>query len=100
MFGSEGSGSGSRISPWRLSPTEPLSKSKKEFNRFVNTIKTEGIKEPICYVEHNGTKYVVDGHHRLLAAKMLGLDNVPTKKVELPYKGYSKINDLIGYCGP
>lgn len=41
--------------------------------------------------------YVVDGHHRLLAAKKLGLEEVPIKKVELPYAGYSTTDDLLWF---
>ena len=42
-----------------------------------------------------GTKYVVDGHHRLQAAKDLKLKNIPIEKVSLPYKGYKTIDDLL-----
>ena len=69
--------------------------SKNQFKSFVETIKNEGINEPIKYVEYNGQKYVVDGHHRLLAAKIIGIMDVPVEKVELPYKGYNSVEDLF-----
>ena len=55
----------------------------------------EGIKDPIKYVEYDGSKYVVDGHHRLRAARELGFETVPVEKVELPYKGYKTVDDLL-----
>lgn len=47
---------------------------------LMDDIKVNGIQEPIKYVEYNGQKYVVDGHHRLLAAKRLGLTEVPIER--------------------
>lgn len=41
--------------------------------------------------------YVVDGNHRLIAAKTLGLTDVPIEQVELPYAGYSSANDLLWF---
>ena len=86
--------------PYNLKPTESISMSKKDFRDFIQDIKTEGIKEPIYYVKYNGEKYVVNGHHRLRAAKSLGLRNVPIQEVSLPYKGYRKVGDLLNYFGP
>ena len=45
-------------------------------NKLIDQIRQDGIKETIKYVTHNGIKYVVDGHHRLIAAKRLGLTSV------------------------
>lgn len=53
------------------------------------------VKETIKYVEHNGQKYIVDGHHRARAAKELGFKVVPVEKVELPFKGYNTIDDVL-----
>jgi ParB-like chromosome segregation protein Spo0J len=72
-----------------------LTQSKKQFSLLKENIKTNGIKESIKYVENNGTNSVVDGHHRLRAAKELDIKTVPAQKVELPYKGYKTRNDLI-----
>ena len=71
--------------------------SKKQYVTLVDSIRKNGITEPIKYVEHNGTKYVVDGHHRLRAAKQLKLDKIPVEKVSLPYKGYKTIEDLLWF---
>ena len=53
-------------------------------NKFTNDIKINGIKEPIKYVSYQNDKYVVDGHHRLYAAKTLRYKNVPAVEVQLP----------------
>ena len=60
-------------------------------------VRTVGVQEPIKYVEYNGQRYVVDGHHRLLAAKKLGLTEVPIERVELPFAGYKTIVDLLWF---
>ena len=83
-----------RIAPSKLTQTHKLTLSKKQYSNLVESIRKNGITEPIKYVEYKGTKYVVDGHHRLRAAKQLGLDKIPVQKVSLPYKGYNTINDL------
>lgn len=87
----------SKISPSQLTQTHKLTLSKKQFNSLVESIRKNGVVEPIKYVEYKGRKYVVDGHHRLKAAKQLELDNIPVEKVSLPYKGYKTINDLLWY---
>ena len=86
-----------RIAPSKLTQTHKLTLSKKQYSNLVESIRKNGITEPIKYVEYKGTKYVVDGHHRLRAAKQLKLDKIPTQKVSLPYKGYKTINDLLWF---
>ena len=86
-----------RISPSKLTQTHKLTLSKKQYSNLIESIRKNGITEPIKYVEYKGTKYVVDGHHRLRAAKQLKLDKIPTQKVSLPYKGYKTINDLLWF---
>ena len=85
------------ISPSKLIPTHKPILSNNEYTKLVDSIKQNGITETIKYVEHNGKMYVVDGHHRLRAAKQLNLDNVPIEKVTLPYKGYKTVNDLLWF---
>lgn len=84
-----------KIKTSQLAATQGLTLSKKQFAELVQNIEKNGIVEPIKFVEHNGVKYVVDGHHRLRAAKQLKLDEVPIQEVSLPYKGYKDINDLL-----
>ena len=67
-------------------------------NNFLKEIILDGeIKETIKVVEYNGKQYVVDGHHRLIAAKKLHYKEVPVEIVELPYKDYKTENDLLWY---
>ncbi|MGU9939384.1 DUF6443 domain-containing protein [Empedobacter brevis] len=83
------------LSPYELEITHGLTKSKKAFQLLKENIRKNGIQESIKYVEHNGKKFVVDGHHRLRAAKELGMDNVPVQQVQMPYGNYKTIQDLI-----
>jgi len=83
------------LSPFELQATHGLTQSKKQFANLKAAIKEDGIIEPIKYVEHNGVKSVVDGHHRLRAAKELGHKTVPAQSVLLPYGGYKTTLDLI-----
>jgi hypothetical protein len=78
-----------------LNPTHHITKSKTQMKKILDDIRANGIKESIKYVEHNGTKYIVDGHHRFYAAQKLGIQNVPVQQVNLPYKGYKSPMDLM-----
>ena len=80
---------------FKLTPTHSRTLSNKEFGVLVDDIKANGIQEPIKYVMYNGEMYVVDGRHRLLAAKKLGITDVPIEEVKLPYKSYRTFEDLF-----
>ncbi len=84
-----------KLSPYELEITHGLTKSKSAFAKLKADIKSNGIQEPIKFVEHDGKRFVVDGHHRLRAAKELGIQNVPVQQVSLPYAGYKSVDDLI-----
>lgn len=88
---------GMTCSPYDLRPTHSQTLSNNKMNTLINDIRMNGIQEPISYIEYNGHMYVVDGHHCLLAAKRLGLTEVPIREVELPYAGYNKIDDLLWF---
>ena len=77
--------------------THKLTLSKKQYGNLMNSIRKNGMTEPIKYIEYKGSKYVVDGHHRLMIAKQLGMVKVPIQKVSLPYKGYKTIDDLLWF---
>ena len=95
--GSDVIGAVSKTNPFDLQPTHSPTLSKNKMNALMDDIKVNGIQEPIKYVEYNGQMYVVDGHHRLLSAKRLGLTDVPIEKVDLPYAGYNTIDDLLWF---
>lgn len=85
-------------SPFNLRKTHQLTKGKAKFAALKQQIAQDGqIREAIKYVEYNGEKYIVDGHHRVRAAMELGIKEVPVEKVNLPYKGYETINDLLNW---
>jgi RHS repeat-associated protein len=84
-----------KLSPFELQKTHDITKSKSAYLRLKADIKENGIREPIKFVESYGEKKVVDGHHRLKAAKELGIPEVPAERVELPYNGYKTDTDLL-----
>ena len=84
-----------RVNPFELAPTHPITKSRGEFAKLKADIGKNGIKEPISYVEHNGQKYILDGYHRARAAKELGLKDVPVQEVQLPFRVYNTIDDVL-----
>jgi hypothetical protein len=77
-----------------LTLTHGLTLSRHAMKALVNDIAENGIRDPIKYVEVNGNKFVVDGHHRLAAARQLGIKDVPVQQVQLPYAGYRSVGDL------
>ncbi len=87
---------GGCVDPYELEPTHGRTYSNREWRDFLKEVDSDGeIKQAIKYVEHDGTKYVVDGHHRLAAAKVLGFESVPAQEVELPFRGYNTVEDLF-----
>lgn len=78
-----------------LIPTHGLTRSRREMASLIDDISVNGIKDPIKYVTYNGQKYIVDGHHRLAAAKRLKMPFVPAIEVALPYAGYKSYIDLF-----
>ena len=84
-----------KSSPYKLVKTHDITMSRKKYSNFLDSVRKNGITEPIKYVEFKGTKFVVDGHHRLQAAKDLNIKSIPIEKVSLPYKGYKNIDDLL-----
>ena len=77
-----------------LRPTHFPTKSKKNMQALLDDIKENGIQDSVKYVEYQGEKYIVDGHHRFFAARTLGIKNVPAEAVSLPYQGYKSVADL------
>ena len=62
---------------------------------LIEDIRQNGIMDSIKFVECNGKKYMVDGHHRYYAARRSGIDEVPIQHVELPYLGRKAPEDFF-----
>ena len=69
-----GCGNTQTMSVDELTPTHKITMGRNKFNKFVKQVDENGITDPIDYVVHEGKNYVVNGHHRLQAAKVLGID--------------------------
>ncbi|MBI2824088.1 MAG: ParB N-terminal domain-containing protein [Planctomycetia bacterium] len=88
-----------RVPTDSLLPTHRISvrtgAARAQFEGLKADVAANGIKDPLKYVEYNGMKFLVDGHHRLRAARELGLKEVPVVRVQLPYAGYKDFSDLL-----
>lgn len=74
--------------------------TKASVRKLAAQIKADGgIREPLKYVIHQGQKVVVDGNHRLAAARLLAMRTVPAQRVDLPYAGFKTAADLIFNAG-
>ena len=82
-----------------LIPSHALNKSPREMAALKESIRSQGFldhpSQPVAYMILNGRKYLVDGHHRVRAARELGLGAIPAREVRLPYKGYRTATDLF-----
>lgn len=90
------------LSVYDLVPTHGRTLSNNKWKKLKKDISSKGeITEPIHYVLNSkGEKIVVDGHHRLRAAKELGIRDVPTQEYKMPYsKSYQTESDLEPYYG-
>jgi RHS repeat-associated protein len=72
-----------------------LRMSNRKFSALKQDIRQNGIRETVKYVEDGGVKHIVDGHHRVAAARSLNMPKVPTERVTLPFHGYKTRADLI-----
>lgn len=82
------------LDPEELEITHGIREGKR-FDELLDSIRKQGILETIKYVERNGMRYIVDGHHRHKIAILLHIKQVPVEKVDLPYNGYNTTDDLI-----
>jgi hypothetical protein len=90
-------------SPAELARTHEIggNRSSKNVQEIMNSMRSDGYQgDPISVYEHDGQKYVVDGHHRLAAAKRVGLKQIPFTKVGLPFRGYRTLDDVLEAVPP
>jgi len=77
-----------------LIPTHGKTMSNKQLDKLIKNIRAEGVKEPLTVTEHGGKTFILDGHHRALAAPRAGVSEVPVNRVELPFGAYKTPADL------
>ena len=82
------------ISPGDLEITHARTMSRRAFGSLKEDMSTNGIKNPVSYVVHDGKNFIVDGNHRVVAARSLGMKSVPSQEVSLPHGGYNTPEDL------
>lgn len=85
------------ISPSALTRTETV-RSRANVTRLAESMKANGWNgPPIKVFEHNGTKYILDGHHRAAAARQAGIDVVyeSVGMDTLRSYGYRSVDELI-----
>ncbi|MFG2055211.1 polymorphic toxin-type HINT domain-containing protein [Micromonospora sp. NPDC048930] len=101
------------VSPSELTPTHGIrgDSSSKKVAQYGNDM-IDGTfdweRSPISVVRHEGTTYVLDGHHRLAAARWAGVKKVRINDVTEQlnnggFRGYADMNDVLrtaeGYMG-
>lgn len=78
--------------------------SNKQLDKLIKNIRAEGIKDPLTVTEFENRLYILDGHHRALAAPRAGVAQVPINRVKLPFGAYKTPADLTftpgdwGHC--
>ena len=77
-----------------LVATHGKTMSNKQLDKLVKDIRVNGVKEPLTVTSHEGKTYILDGHHRALAAPRAGVADVPVNRVQLPYGAYKSPADL------
>jgi ParB-like nuclease domain len=93
------------MAPGDLKPTHGISgdSSTKVVRGLRNAMKDGSFdwnESPISVVRNEGQAYVVDGHHRLAAARLAGLDQVGVRDVTGDllgggFAGYSDMADVL-----
>lgn len=77
-----------------LFATHGQTMSNRQLDRLIKDIRVNGISNPLVVTAHDGRLYILDGHHRALAAPRAGVLDVPIKRVDLPYGAYRGSADL------
>ncbi len=101
-----GVGGQSRVARQASAPAESFARTEalsgraasRQVAELAESMQKEGWQgNPIKVVEHNGQRYVIDGHHRLAAARKVGVP-VPYETIgsaELTIRGYQTIDDVV-----
>ena len=78
----------------KLYPTHGQTMSNKQLGKLVKNIRLNGITDPLTVTSHEGRLFILDGHHRALAAPRAGMLEVPINRVDLPFGAYRSPSDL------
>lgn len=76
----------------RLERGRSWTESTENVAGIMNDARNGGIKNAVDVFSHNGKNYIIDGHHRVEAARRLG-QNVPVNYLPSP-RGYSNIFEV------
>jgi ParB-like chromosome segregation protein Spo0J len=91
----------SQVNPSDLIPSHKVNQSPREMAALRESIRSKGFlhnaDQPVAYVVVDGRKHLVDGHHRVRAARELGIGEIPAREVPLPYQGYRAEADLFDW---
>jgi len=72
--------------------------SSRNVNEIAGSMRASGWQgDPIKVLDHNGTKYILDGHHRVEAARRVGIE-IPYQTVapeNLGQFGYKSVEQVI-----
>ncbi|WP_213946987.1 ParB/RepB/Spo0J family partition protein [Luteibacter sp. dw_328] len=77
-----------------LRQTNGQTMSNSRMARLTDSIKTEGVKDPLVVTQHEGATYILDGNNRAIAAYKAGLNEVPVIEKQLPWSGFKSPGDL------
>jgi hypothetical protein len=89
------------VSPANVTRTHGLSgrASSRTVNEIADSMRRNGFQgEPIKIFEHNGEKFILDGHHRIAAARRAGLDDIPFESIpesRLGEFGFGSADDVL-----
>jgi hypothetical protein len=78
----------------QLVPTHGQTMSNKRLDKEIKAMRKSGFPGAVTVTEHQHRLYILDGHHRTLAAPRAGIAEVPVQRVELPWGAYATPDDL------
>ena len=97
----QGRGATPKDSPFSFRRTHSIGgrASARNVDNLAKNMRIKGWEgPPIKVFEHNGTRYVLDGHHRLAAARQAGISEIPYELVptsRLGDFGYQSVDELL-----
>jgi len=77
----------------KITPRDNVDKSTDSYKSLVESIKKDGIKEPVIVTSENGKLTTFEGSHRVTAAQELGID-VPVIVTEGSLEGLQTIEEF------